>query len=90
VGGLLWGLVRSFIPFFLLSLVIGGALGYGIGEGISLSVNRKSGTGLATIGALAVVASYLISALTFGGWHWNLMDIAAIVIGIFVSVARLR
>ncbi len=90
VGGLLWGLVRSFIPFFLLNLVVGGAIGYGIGEGIGLSVNRKSGTGLATLGALAVVASYLISVFTWGAWHLNLMDILAVVVGIFVSVARLR
>ncbi len=39
--------------------MIGAAVGYGIGEGISLSVNRKCGTGLAVIGGLAVVLSYL-------------------------------
>jgi hypothetical protein len=90
VSGLLWGLVRLFIPFFFLSLVLGGAVGYGIGEGIGLSVNRKRGTGLAVIGALAVVVSYLVSTFTFGGGHLNLIDIASVVIGIFVSVARLR
>jgi hypothetical protein len=90
VCGLLWGLVRLFVPFFLLSLVIGGAAGYGIGEGIGLSVNRKRGTGLAVIGALAVIAAYLVSYFTFGGRYFALIDIAAVVIGIFVSVTRLR
>ncbi len=90
IGGLLWGFLRALIPFFYLNLIIGGALGYGIGEGISLSVNRKRGTGLMVIGGLTVVLSYLVSAFTFWSWNFNFVDIIAVIIGIFVSVARLR
>lgn len=90
VCGLLWGLIRAFVPFFFLNIIIGGAIGYGIGEGVSFSVNRKSGTGLAIIGSLAVVLSYLFSVLTFWGWHFSLTDILAVILGIFVSVSRLR
>lgn len=89
VCGFIWALLRivSFASFF--NWIIAGAIGYGIGEAISLAVNRKSGTGLAVIGGLAVVVSYVISISIFG-WNYNLFDIIALIIGIFVSVARLR
>jgi hypothetical protein len=90
VTGFIWGFVRTIIPFFYLDLLIAGAVGYAIGEGISFSVNRKAGTGLAIIGGLAVVSSYFISNFTFWGGFFQLFDIIAIVIGIFTAVARLR
>ncbi len=88
VCGFAWWLLRITLPFAsFFNWIIAGAIGYGIGEAISLSVNRKSGTGLAVIGGIAVVISYFISTM---GWNFNLFDIIAVIIGIFVSVARLR
>jgi hypothetical protein len=90
VGGLLWGFIRylPFVGFF--NFIIGGGIGYGIGEGISLVTNRKSGTPLAVIGGLAVVIAYCISAFTFFGMIFSPFDIIAVIIGVVVAVARLR
>jgi hypothetical protein len=89
-GGFLWGFIRTFLFSGYFNFLIAAALGYGIGEGISLAVNRKSGTGLAIIGGFALIAAYLISIFTFGGRAFNLFDIVAVVLGIFVTVTRLR
>jgi hypothetical protein len=90
VMGLLWGLVR-FVPFIgFFNFIIGGLVGYGIGEGISLSANRKAGTILAAIGGITVVAAYCISAFTFFGLRFNPFDFIAVIIGVVVAVARLR
>jgi hypothetical protein len=90
VTGLLWGLIR-FVPFVgFFNFIIGGAVGYGIGEGISFAVNRKAGPPLAVIGGLAVVVAYIISAFTFFGLLFSPFDIIAVIVGIFVAVARLR
>ena len=89
-SGVAWGFVRSlpYVSFF--NFLIAAAVGYGIGEGISFAVNRKAGTGLAIIGGAAMVLSYLVSSFVFGIHFFNPFDIIAIIIGIFVSVARLR
>jgi hypothetical protein len=88
--GLLWGLIRyvPFVGFF--NFIIGGAVGYAVGEGISLATNRKAGTVLAVIGGLTVVIAYCISAFTLFGMIFSPYDLIAVIIGIVVAVARLR
>ena len=98
VCGIAWGVVRAFVSltFFnlLLNLLLAAGVGYAIGEVVSLSVNRKRGTGLAAIGGAALVISYLVSIpfnlfFDFGaGFH--LLDLLALALGIFVAVMRLR
>jgi len=88
--GLIWGFIQWYFRFFYLSLLLGGATGYAIGEMISLAVNRKRGTGLQIIASLAVVVSYLISLLSFWQPGFNLFDILAVAAGIFVAITRLR
>jgi hypothetical protein len=78
------------VPFFLLNILIGAAVGFGIGEGIGLATNRKAGTGLAVIGGIAVVLAYVISSFTFWGRFFTPYDVIAVIAGVFVSVARLR
>lgn len=90
VCGIVWGFICLILFSSFFNFLIGAAIGYGTGEGISLSVNRKSGIGLSIIGASAVVLSYLISSFTFWGRHFDPFDIIVVVIGIFVTVARLR
>ena len=90
VGGVAWGFLSQIIFSSYFNLIIAGALGYAIGEVISLSVNRKRGIGLAAIGGAAVVLSYAIGAFTFWGFSFNLFDLLALGIGIFVSSTRLR
>ena len=95
VCGLVWGVVGGQVPLNLNLLLAPGA-GYAIGEVVSLSVNRKRGTGLAVIGGVALIISYLVSILVpwGSGFTLNLLSLAlnlvALALGIFVAVTRLR
>ena len=92
VCGIIWGIVMGFLPFYLNLLLAAGA-GYAIGEVVSLSVNRKRGTGLAVVGGIAVAISYFIT-FPFGGFPFSLFNVLyhllALALGIFVAVTRLR
>jgi hypothetical protein len=94
IGGLVWGLINSFIPFFNLNLILAPGSGYAIGEVVSRSVNRKSGRGLAIIGSIAVVTSYLVNIFSFGALPFGplriIIDLVAVGLGIYVAVNRLR
>jgi hypothetical protein len=94
VTGLAWGAIDSVMPFFYLGLILAAAVGYVIGEVVSLSVNRKRSRGLAAAGSMAVVISYLMNIFTFGGLPLGplriIIDLVAIGIGIYVAVNRLR
>jgi len=90
VCGIAWGLVTGFVRFFLLNLILAAGAGYVIGEAISLSVNRKRGTGLAVIAGSALVVSYLVSIFSPWGLSFRLFDLLALALGIFVAVSRLR
>jgi len=78
------------IPFFSFNLLLAPGAGYAIGEVVSRSVNRKRGTRLAVIAGIAVVISYLTGILSPWGFHFRLLDLLAIALGIFVAVIRLR
>ncbi len=93
VCGAVWGVIDWLIPFFSFNLLLAPAAGYAIGEVISLSVNRKRGTGLAVVAGIAVVISYLITFLFPGGSPFGLFilyHLLALALGIFVAVTRLR
>jgi hypothetical protein len=94
VAGLVWGVINGFVHFFYLNLILGGGAGYVIGEAVSRSVNRKRGRGLAAMGGVAVVISYLVNIFSFGGLPFGsfriILDLVAIGIGIYVAVKRLR
>lgn len=94
VCGVVWGLIGSFVPFIFLNLLLAAGAGYAIGEVVSLSVNRKRGTGLATIAGIAVAISYLVSLLLPWGLPFGLsfhfLDLLALALGIYVAVGRLR
>ncbi len=89
VCGIIWGIVMGFLPFYLNLLLAAGA-GYAIGEVVSLSVNRKRGTGLAVVGGIAVAISYLVSIISPWGLNFSFLDLLALALGIFVAVTRLR
>jgi hypothetical protein len=92
--GLAWGAIDSVMPYFYLGLVLAGAVGYAIGEVVSLSVNRKRELWLAVFGGTAVVVSYLVNIFSFGGLPFGalriIIDLLAIGIGVYVAVSRLR
>jgi len=95
ICGIVWGVIGGLVPFFYLNLVLAPAAGYAISEVVNRSVNRKRGTGLAIVGGIAVVISYLIGTLMgiffpLWGLSLTLFDILALALGIFVAVTRLR
>ena len=86
--GVLWLIVGVFIPYgaFVIPLIVG----FAIGELISLSVNRKRGTGLQAVAGASVFLSYFISK---GGSLLGMLGIFVLLglaIGIFVVASRLR
>ena len=90
ICGLVWSVVMGFVPFFYLNLLLAPGAGYVIGEVVSLSVNRKRGTGLAAVAGIAMVISYLTSILSPWGLSFGLLGLLALALGIFVAVSRLR
>ncbi len=88
--GLVWGLIGKLLPFFYLNLLLAPGIGYAIGEAVSLSVNRKRGTGLAIVAGIAVVICYLASILCPWGLSFRFLDLLALPLGIFVAVTLLR
>ena len=94
VCGIVWGVINGFVPFFYLNLILAAGAGYAIGEVVSLSVNRKSSRGLATVAGIAVVISYLVNIFSFGAIPFNplriIFDLVSLGIGIYVAVKRLR
>jgi len=93
-GGFVWGLLRGFLPFIFVNLLLAGGVGYAIGEVVGRSVNRKRGSWLALIGGIAIPLSYLAS-IPFNMLFkytavFHPLDILAVAIGIFVAVIRLR
>jgi len=96
VCGIVWGAIGSVLGFFYLNLLLAAGAGYAIGEVISLSVNRKRGTGLAVIAGIAVAISYLVSIFVPWGLSFSLnplflvINLVALALGIFVAITRLR
>jgi len=93
VSGIIWGALAGVLPFFYFNLILAPAAGYAIGEVTSLAVNRKRGTWLAVIAGVGMAISYMANIFTWGlpfGLLHIFLDIAAVAIGIFVAVNRLR
>lgn len=88
VLGIAWTFLWDILPFF--GLIIAAGIGYIMGEGISLSVNRKRGRFLQIIGAVAIVLSYTIVKYSPWGVVFNLWDLLVLAIAIFIAVSRLR
>lgn len=93
VLGLAWGFLKFRIPF--IGLILGLGAGLATGEVISLSLNRKRGTGLMIIGALSVIAANIWSNTVFYPFSsfiaWtNLWELGAVFLGILGVVGRLR
>ncbi|MFQ5826147.1 MAG: B-box zinc finger protein, partial [Dehalococcoidia bacterium] len=58
--GILWSFIWRVLFFSLLNIILAAGVGYGIGEVIGLSVNRKRGRGLQLIAGVAVFLSYVV------------------------------
>jgi hypothetical protein len=103
VCGAAWGVIEWVTPFFSLNLLLAPGAGFAIGEVVSLSVNRKRGTGLAIVGGIALGVSYIFSlwlvsllsgisfyqALPLSPFN-TIYHLIALGLGIFIAVSRLR
>ena len=103
VCGAAWGTIEWVTPFFSINLLLAPGAGFAIGEVVSLSVNRKRGTGLAIVGGIALAISYIVSlrlvSLLSGISLYQALPLApfdtvyhliALAFGIFIAVSRLR
>ena len=94
VTGILWGVIETFLPFYLLNLFLAAGVGYAIGEVTSLAVNRKRGPWLAVTGSLGVAFSYTVNVFTLGsiplGPFQIIFSLVGIGVGIYMAVTRLR
>lgn len=92
-SGLVWGLIRNFTLFGYFNILLALGVAWAVAEVLSVAVNRRRGSTLATIGALSVAVSYFLS---YSFWSWglhnvfNLWGILALVLGIVLVVSRLR
>ena len=86
-GGLLWSLLIYIVPFF--SSFGAMAVGYGAGELVSRSVNRKRGTGLAWVAGGAVVGAFLVAWIIMGQF-FGLFGLLFLFFGVYTAVQRVR
>ena len=79
------------------NFLLAAGFGYGIGEVVGLSVNRKRGRRLALIAGASVVAGYLISVFPpWGfGFRWFsipglIVDLLAVALAVWIAVSRVK
>lgn len=90
--GFVWlGIYQIPLPFiFFFRLFVAAGAGYAVGEVISLSVNRKRGTGLAIIGGVSAALCYAIPNVLFTSVGLSLWGLLVLAVTIFMAVIRLR
>lgn len=89
-GGLIWALFNAVfagIPFLPSLVAIG--VGYGAGELLSRSVNRKRGSGLAWIAAGSVLGAFLISRLVHP-FSFDPFGLLFLAMGVYAAVQKVR
>ena len=94
VCGILWYFIHWFISHLVfINLLVAAGIGYGIGQAMSYSVNRKRGLGLKILAGICVLIAYIIgNQMMWPGqfvWGFNLFNIFAIAIGVYLAVTRL-
>jgi hypothetical protein len=94
--GVVWWLLESILPFILLNIIVAAGAGYAIGEVIGLAVNRKRGIGLAIIGGVSsvlsfVIAFFLMPLVLYGVMPAiNFLSLIALAAAVITAVIRLR
>jgi hypothetical protein len=95
--GAIWGLITPWLNFFWAlhyAVVLG--IAYLVGEGISLSVNRKRGTGLAVIVAISLALAMGISAVFSGGFSelrtllGGIFGLVFVGVAFYIAIQRVR
>ena len=90
--GFVWfGVYLIPLPFiFFVRLFVAAGAGYAIGEVISLSVNRKRGTGLAIVSGLSAALCFAIPNVFLTSAGLNLWGLLVLAVTIFMAVIRVR
>ena len=86
-GGVVLGLLSRFFSLGLIESFLVLGMGYLIGEGISVVVNRKRGRSLKYVAAGGVLVSFAI-LLVAGTGQMNLFDILALAVAVYVATSR--
>ncbi len=86
--GILWALLGASVPFGYLLIPLG--IGFAIGEGISLAVNRKRGRGLQIVAGLCVLASFVVSGAIRSWLFLDIYTLLGLAVALLLAVSRLR
>ena len=99
VTGVAWAFMLGVIGWiFFLPWLLAAGVGYVIGEAVSVSANRRRGTGLAVIAALGVVVAYAVvvsvilgssSRLTFSVYNIG-FAVLFLAVAVYIAVNRVR
>ena len=88
VGGVVASLVIRFFyfPYILAVLIV--ALGYLVGEAISVSTNRKRGTRLKLTAGLSMLVGYSLITYLTGGLTFNIINLLAGGIAFYLAINK--
>ena len=95
-GGILWWIADLALVFILnaripmVTSLMALPLGFGVGELMSWSVNRKRGTGLAWIAGASVVVAFLIYLQLPGTFFGGLFGLLFVGLGVLFAIQRVR
>jgi hypothetical protein len=100
-GGLAVGVAWAFfnlVTYFLYGALAGLAIGYAIGEIVSLSTNRRAGPPLQAMAVGGVVLAFVVRLgllLLIGGWglhdvRTDIVGLIAVSVAAFMAAGRLR
>jgi hypothetical protein len=96
VLGIAWWLFNPLTLFFF-GVLAGLAVGFGVGEAVSFSTNRKAGLPLQVIAVGGVLLAYVVrvgllflTSWDFGNLQSDLGGLIALGIGCFIAAGRLR
>ena len=99
VLGVAWAVLLNEIGgIFFLPGLLAAAVGYLVGEAVSVAANRKRGLGLSLVAASGVVIAYAVSMATIltrpGGFRFDLFDMVFallfLALAVYISVSRVR
>ena len=97
VLGIVWAIFNP-ITFFFFGVIPGLAVGFGVGEIVSLGTNRRAGPPLQAMAIGGAVLAYLLRVgllVAAGGWVFrdvrtDLAGLVALGIAAFIAAGRLK
>ena len=94
VSGLVWGGVTAGFPFSPMAGFLALAVGYAVGESVSLATNRKRGTGLVVVVGANILLALLTASVVYTGifrlLFANFFSLLMVFIAVFAGVNRVR